>query len=85
MWPQDTPKRYASDAKALAHPHRRALILSVGWGLLMWLTALRFDTRPGTILLVVLAALSFGYSMIHLIRRRHRRSLYWADPRSHAS
>jgi hypothetical protein len=77
LFPKDTAERYASEARFLEHPHRWAILLGFGWGLVFWAIRMRFDTRDWAIYLVVVISLSSGYGNVYLIHRRHRRSRYW--------
>jgi hypothetical protein len=57
--------------------------MSVFWGLLMWLAAYR-GTGAWAIVVLIPASLIFGYLQLHLLRRRHCRSLYWVNPQTRA-
>jgi hypothetical protein len=78
--PRDTAERFATEARFLAHPHQRALLMGLIYGLGIWLFLLRNESRPWPIVLAAGMALFFGYSTVFAVRRRHRHSQFWTTP-----
>ena len=73
-----TAERYAAEERLLEHPQRRAGRIALVWGTIQWTIAWHHDTRLWMICYTIATATSTGYLVVHLIRRRHRRSQYWS-------
>ena len=68
-----TPKKYERVERWLKHPHVTALVLTLYFGLGMWL--LIAGRRTTVVVLVIdgLCALVGGYALVYILRWDHRR------------
>jgi hypothetical protein len=73
----DTAERYAADERTLEHPYRRAVPIGLGMGFTQWAIAWHHNTRAWAIALALAASLMWGYTWLHSIRSRHRRSQFF--------